>query len=235
MKNINIFFISIILLLNIQSNIWDNIYSQSKSPHFSIPDNFQITLMNEKDGSTAGELFVSSNLNLIKFSFILDESNSKDAFIHLLIDFKEGKIYFDTEEKCVYQYYDIVEQISPKFIINAYDLLSYFSEDDNYYHYVVINPLSLADVDDDEANKLSKLLKTVLFDLEKNILESKTIYDKPFYGDFMIDKTTLTIKSVAIKARNTLNTFNTLYKVYDVEKEKFKAIHNLNECTEYKV
>ena len=232
MNIINIF-LSSILLLSIQSNIWDNIYSQSKSPHFYIPDNFQITLTNEKDGSLAGELFVSSRLNLIKLSFILDESNEKDAFIQLLIDFKTGKIYFDTEEKCVYIYYDIVEQISPKFILNAYDLLSFFSEDENYYHYVVINPLSLAEVDD-EVNIVAKIFKNILLGLEKNILENKTIYDKPFYGDFIISKEELKLKALTVKARDTLNTFNTDYNAYDIEKEKFNIIHNLTECTEYK-
>ena len=232
MNIINIF-LSSILLLSIQSNIWDNIYSQSKSPHFYIPDNFQITLTNEKDGSLAGELFVSSRLNLIKLSFILDESNEKDAFIQLLIDFKTGKIYFDTEEKCVYIYYDIVEQISPKFILNAYDLLSFFSEDENYYHYVVINPLSLAEVDD-EVNIVAKIFKNILLGLEKNILENKTIYDKPFYGDFIISKEELKLKALTVKARDTLNTFNTDYNAYDIEKEKFNVIHNLTECTEYK-
>ena len=232
MNIINIF-LSSILLLSIQSNIWDNIYSQSKSPHFYIPDNFQIALTNEKDGSLAGELFVSSRLNLIKLSFILDESNEKDAFIQLLIDFKTGKIYFDTEEKCVYIYYDIVEQISPKFILNAYDLLSFFSEDENYYHYVVINPLSLAEVDD-EVNIVAKIFKNILLGLEKNILENKTIYDKPFYGDFIISKEELKLKALTVKARDTLNTFNTDYNAYDIEKEKFNVIHNLTECTEYK-
>ena len=232
MKFINIILLSISLLI-IQSNIWDNIFSQSKSPHFSIPDNFQIILTNEKDGSTAGELFVSSNLNLVKFSFILDESNTKDAFIQLLIDFKSGKIYMDTQEKCVYIYVDIIEQISPKFITNAYDLLSFFSEDENYYHYIVINPLSLADVDD-EVNIIAKIFKNILLGLEKNILENKTIYDKPFYGDFIISKETLKIKALTVKARDTLNTFNTDYSAYDIEKERFNVIHNLTECTEYK-
>lgn len=235
MKIINIFLISTILLL-IHSNIWDNIYSQAKSPHFLLPENFQILVTNEKDNSTVGELFVSSSLKLIKFSFILDESNVKDAFIHLLVDFNQGKIYFDTEEKCVYQYYDMIEQLSPKFFLYSYDLLSYFSEDEKYYHYIVINPLSLAEVDE-EPSFLNKLLRYFVSDLNSYIaetFETKTIYEKPFYGDFIIDKESLKLLSLTVKTGNSLNNFKTNFDAYDVEKEKFNGIHNFTECTEYK-
>ena len=236
MKNINIYLLSLsFFILFTNSNIWDNIYSQVKSPHFAIPENFQILLYNENDNSTVGELYVSSDLSLIKFSFILEESSSKDAFIHLLIDFNDGKIYFDTEEKCVYMYYDIVEQISPKFILNAYDLLSYFSEDENNYHYVVINPLELAEVDD-EVSKLPSLLKNILQDIDKIVLQNqKTIYDKPFYADFIINKNELTMKSLTIKARSAFINFNSKFNSSNIEKEKFNGIHSLSSCTEYSI
>ena len=231
MKMINIFLLSFLFFL-INSNIWDNIYSQEKSPHFNIPDNFQIILRNEKDNSIAGELLVSSELKLIKCSFILDESNSVDDFIQLTIDFNNGRIYFDTQEKCVYQWYDIVGQISPKFILNAYDLLSYFSEDENYYHYLIINPLELAEVDEVQINKIPTLVKNILNSLNKIVLQ-KTIYDKPFYGDFIIDKKELSIKSITIKTVSVLNSFNTSFRSYNVEKESFKGFHSLENCVEY--
>ena len=235
MKNINLYLLSLsFFILFTNSNIWDNIFSQVKSPHFVIPNNFQVLLFNENDNSTLGELYVSSDLSLIKFSFILDESGSKDAFIHLLIDFNDGKIYFDTEEKCVYMYYDIVEQISPKFILNAYDLLSYFSEDENNYHYIVINPLELAEVDD-EVSKLPSLLKNILQDIDKIVLQNqKTIYEKTFYVDFIINKKELTIKTITIKAKDSFINFNSLFTSSNIEKEKFNGIHSLSSCTEYK-
>ena len=232
-KILNLLIITILLILT-NSNLWDNIYSQSSSPHFSIPDNFQMLLKNEKDDSTAGELFVSSELNLIKFSFILDESNVKEAFIHLLIDFNTGKIYFDTQEKCVYLWYDLVGQITTKFLLNAYDLLSYFKEEERYYHYIVINPLELTEVDEEKINKVPSLIKNVLINLDKIVLQKKTIYDKSFYGDFIIDKKELTIKSLTIKTLNSLNTFNTNVNSYNIEKERFNGIHNLEDCFEYK-
>ena len=232
MKMINIFILSVLFTL-ISSNLWDNIYSQSSSPHFNIPDNFQLLLKNEKDDSTAGELFVSSEHNLIKFSFILDESNVKEAFIHLLIDFNSGKIYFDTQEKCVYLSYELAGQLTTKFLLNAYDLLSYFSEDENYYHYIVINPLELTKVDEEQINKIPSLIRNLLVNLDKIVFQKKTIYDKSFYGDFIIDKKELTIKSIKIKTLNSLNTFNTNFQSYNVEKERFNGIHNLEDCVEY--
>ena len=143
-------------------------------------------------------------------------------------------MYFDTQEKCAYLYYDIIEQISPKFILNAYDLLSYFSEDKDYYHYIIINPLELSEVDDYQINKLPSLLRHLLTDFEKIALQSKTIYDKPFYGDFIIDKKEIKIKSLTVKTMSSLNTFNTRFSAYDIEREKFNGIHSLENCTEYK-
>ena len=90
-------------------------------------------------------------MGLIKISLILSESNIDDSFIQIIINFNEGKVYFDTEEKCLYKYIDLIEQVSPKFIINAYDLLSYFLEDENNYHYIVTNPLEI-----EESNMLDK-------------------------------------------------------------------------------
>ena len=177
---------------------------------------------------------MSSEFNLTKFSFILDESNSKDSFIQLLIDFNIGKIYFDMEEQCYFKYYNLIEQINPKFIINAYDILSYFSEDENDYHYIVINPLELTVVENEKLNIIPNILKNVLQNLEKNILKSKTIFDRDIYGDFVIDKKTETIKSISVKINDTFINLNTIYKPYNIEREQFNSIHDLKDCIEYK-
>ena len=67
----------------------------------------------------------------------------------------------------------------------------------------------------------------------KSFSKKKTIYDKSFYGDFIIDKKELTIKSITIKTLESLNTFNTNFQSYNVEKERFNGIHNLEDCVEY--
>ena len=231
MRLINILVLSIVFLI-INSNLWDNIYSQSKSPHSSLPDNFELLLVNEKDNTIAGDLLMSTEHNLTKFSFVLDESNGQDPFIQLLIDFNKGRVYFDTQEKCLYQYINLIEQLCPKFILNAYDLLSYFSEDANDYHYIVINPLEIAEVDEDDINKLPSLLKNVLLFFGKVTKKYNSIYDKDFYGDFIIDKNKQIIRALTIKTKNAMTTFNTIFKAYDIEKDKFNGIHKLEECVE---
>ncbi len=230
-KNKLILSFSFLLLLS-NSNIWDNIYSQANSHHFEIPEEFTIKLINDKDNSTAGQLKVSCELSLIKFIFILDEADTEDSFIHFLLDFNTGKIYFDTQEKCVYLYYDLVEQVSPKFILNAYDLLSYYSEgDDNNYHYIVTNPLEL---DEDEMTGLPLLLKNILIDIDNIVLKNKTIYDKSFYVDFIINKDEMNITALSIKARDAFVNYNTYFNQTKFTPDDFNGIHSISECYEYK-
>jgi hypothetical protein len=233
MKKIIIYLISFsFLILLSNSNIWDNIYSQANSPQFTIPEEFKIKLLNEKDNSTMGEIYVSCNLSLVKLAFILDESNGEDSFIHLLADFNEGRIYFDTAEKCVYLYYDIVEQVSPKFLLNAYDLLSYFSEDSVNYHYIVTNPLEVEQVDD-QVRTLPSLLSRILHDVDRIVLKNQTIYDKSFYVDFLIGKNDINLKSLSVKAKDIFINFYAEFNNTELNRDQFKGIHPLSECREY--
>ena len=231
MRLISIFVLPFLILI-INSNLWDNIYSQSKSPHSSLPDNFELLLVKEEDNTIAGDLLMSTEHNLTKFSFVLDESNGQDSFIQLLIDFNKGRLYIDTQEKCFYQYVNLIEQICPKLILNAYDLLSYFSEDSNDYHYIVINPLEISEVGEDELNKLPSILKNILLLFGKATKKYNSIYDKDFYGDFIIDKKKQIIRALSIKTKSIITTFNTIFRAYDIGKEKFNGIHKLEECVE---
>ena len=231
MKIMNIFLI-LIFFSSINANIWDNIYSQAKSPRFVIPKDFQLTLRSENSDSTIGEIYLSSEENIIKLSLTLDESGSKDNFIHIIFNFNEGKVYFDTQEKCVYQYYEMVEQLSVDFFLNAYDLLTYFSQDDDNYYYTLVNPLEIS-IADDKINKIPSLISSVLKNA-KNLVKSNNIYDSEYYGDFIIDKKALIIKAIKIKTGDLLTKVDTDYKSGAFDKDRFNAIHNLTECIEYK-
>lgn len=225
------FIFFIFLLSQISCNIWDNIYSHSLSPHIPLPEDFSLFVINEeKNDSVIGELYVSSSLNLIKFSFVLNIGESYDAFSQLMVDFNEGKIFFDTQEKCLYKYYSIAKDLSTKFILKAYDLLSYFTTDEQYYHYIVVNPLELTDVDNNYL-KINKLIADVSQDIKSKT--GSSIFDKDFYIDFIIDKITNEISSIKIKSNNSMSTFLVKYKAYDVEKEKFNIIHPLDQCKEF--
>jgi hypothetical protein len=225
------FLIFLILLLQFSfSNIWDNIYTQSNSPHFIIDDNFEINLLNIETNSTAGELLLSSELGLIKLSLILSELNTNDSFIQIIINFNNGKIYFDTEEKCLYKYMSLVEQLSPKFIVSAYDLLSYFSEDENNYHYIITNPFEISDNYNDTVLLLAN---NILNDFENNFKRYETIYDKNLYADFIIGKKENKIKGIDIKTSYGLINFKTEFKAYNLTIEQFFGIHDPEQCVEY--
>ena len=227
-----IFNILIFLFLLFQfsiSNIWDNIYTQTNSPHFIIDDNFQIDLLNIETNATAGELLLSSELRLIKLSLILSELNTNDSFIQIIINFNNGKIYFDTEEKCLYKYISLIEQLSPKFIVSAYDLLSYFSQDENNYHYIITNPFEFSD----NNTKVLLLANNILNDFENNFKRYESIYDKDLYADFIIDKNERKIKGIDIKTSYGLINFKTDFKAYNITKEQFFGIHDPEQCVEY--
>ena len=211
------------------SNIWDNIYTQSNSPHFIIDDNFQIDLLNIETNATAGELLLSSELRLIKLSLILSALNTNDSFIQIIINFNNGKIYFDTEEKCLYKYMSLIEQLSPKFIVSAYDILSYFSQGENNYHYIITNPFEFSD----NNTKVLLLANKILNDFENNFKRYETIYDKDLYADFIIDKNERKIKGIDIKTSYGLINFKTDFKAYNITKEQFFGIHDPEQCVEY--
>ena len=211
-------------------NIWDNMYTQANSPHYILADNFEVKLLNIEDDSTAGEILVSSELGLMKLSFILTEENEEDSFIQIILNFTNGKIYFDMQEKCLYKYFDILEEISPKFILYAYDIFSYFDKDENYYHYIVTNPLETSDT---KNNTILFLAKEIIKDFGTIFKKQKSIYDKDLYVDFLVDRIEEKIKTIQIKATYGFMKLNTAYKAYNITKEQFIGIHDPKNCTEY--
>ena len=212
------------------SNVWDNIYTQAKSPHYVIADNFEIKLLNIEENITAGEILVSSELGLMKLSLILTEENEDDSFIQILLNFTEGKIYFDIQEKCLYKYFDMLKEITPKFILNGYDIFSYFDEDKNNYHYIVTNPLESPNTKD---NRILFLAKEILNDFGTIFKKDKSIYDKDLYADFLVDKIEEKIKTIQIKSTYGFMKLNTEYKAYNITIDQFKGIHEPKDCTEY--
>ena len=225
---VNLFLSLLIRLSN--SNFWDNIYTQADSPHFVLDDNFQISLLNSEENNIAGEILLSSDLGLIKFSIILSEKNINDSFIQVIINFNNGHIYFDTEEKCFYKYIDLIEQVNPKFIINAYDIFSYFSEDENYYHYIIANPLEISDSNN---NIIILLAKEIMNGIENNLKKYKSIFDTNFYVDFIIAKKDNLFNKIHVKTSFGLMELKTEFKPYNSTIEQFNGIHNPSECAEY--
>ena len=119
--------------------------------------------------------------------------------------------------------------MSPKFIVSAYDLLSYFSQDENNYHYIITNPFEFSD----NNTKVLLLANNILNDFENNFKRYETIYDKDLYADFIIDKNERKIKGIDIKTSYGLINFKTDFKAYNITKEQFFGIHDPEQCVEY--
>jgi hypothetical protein len=116
--------------------------------------------------------------------------------------------------------------------LNAYDLLSYFSEDSVNYHYIVTNPLEVEQVDD-QVRTLPSLLSRILHDVDRIVLKNQTIYDKSFYVDFLIGKNDINLKSLSVKAKDIFINFYAEFNNTELNRDQFKGIHPLSECREY--
>ena len=114
--------------------------------------------------------------------------------------------------------------------MNAYDILSYFSQDENYYHYIVTNPLKTSEVNN---NAVLLLAKEIINDFGKNYKKYQNIYDENLYADFLVDKKEEIIKTIKVKTEYGLLRFNTEYAAYNITIDQFMGIHNTSNCTEY--
>ena len=114
--------------------------------------------------------------------------------------------------------------------MNAYDILSYFSQDENYYHYIVTNPLKTSEVNN---NAVLLLAKKIINDFGKNYKKYQNIYDENLYADFFVDKKEEIIKTIKVKTEYGLLRFNTEYAAYNITIDQFMGIHNTSNCTEY--
>ena len=102
--NANFFFFLLLTLKGILCNIWDNIYSNLNSPQYEIPEEFKMTLINDLTQETISELFVSSSLNKVKLTLIMQkQANEMNRFINFVVDMSNGTMTVDSEDKCLYR------------------------------------------------------------------------------------------------------------------------------------
>ena len=180
--NANFFFFLLLTLKGILCNIWDNIYSNLNSPQYEIPEEFKMTLINDLTQETISELFVSSSLNKVKLTLILQkQANEMNRFINFVVDMSNGTMTVDSEDKCLYRNISGLNKFTVKFFLNSYDLFSYFKENETFYDYVITNPLSYNDS-----------LKEII----------KTVYDQPYYVNLRVNKEKLSLEKVVVNYEN---------------------------------
>lgn len=180
--NANFFFFLLLTLKGILCNIWDNIYSNVNSPQYEIPEEFKMTLINDLTQETISELFVSSSLNKVKLTLIMQkQANEMNRFINFVVDMSNGTMTVDSEDKCLYRNISGLNKFTVKFFLNSYDLFSYFKENETFYDYVITNPLSYNDS-----------LKEII----------KTVYDQPYYVNLRVNKEKLSLEKVVVNYEN---------------------------------
>ena len=185
-------------------NIWDNLYSHSQSHHKEIPNDFLLELYNEN--KSMGEFLTSSKLNVIKLTLILSkEGKFPDKFLNFLLDFNNATYTLDTEEKCIYTNNNFIKGFTTKFFLNAYDILTYYSPTENYYEYIITNPLSYD-------NEISKLLNS--------------IYDKSYYINAKVGKKSNILEKVQIQIENVPIEYDIKVDIRDIKKEDLKLFHD---------
>lgn len=178
----NFFFFLLLTLKGILCNIWDNIYSNVNSPQYEIPEEFKMTLINDLTQETISELFVSSSLNKVKLTLIMQkQANEMNRFINFVVDMSNGTMTVDSEDKCLYRNISGLNKFTVKFFLNSYDLFSYFKENETFYDYVITNPLSYNDS-----------LKEII----------KTVYDQPYYVNLRVNKEKLSLEKVVVNYEN---------------------------------
>lgn len=206
--NANFLFFLLIALKGILCNIWDNIYSNVNSPQYEIPEEFKMTLVNDLTEETISELFVSSSLNKVKLTLIMEkQANEANRFINFVVDMSNGTMTVDSEDKCLYRNILGLNKFTVKFFLNSYDLFSYFKENETFYDYVITNPLSYNDS-----------LKEII----------KTVYDQPYYVNLRVNKEKLSLEKVVVNYANVQAITMTPKMEYrNMTEEDFKLINSV--------
>lgn len=138
-------------------NIWDNFFTQIKSPHFRIPDEFSLMLFKEnanimnisasyKYNSYKLSLFQnplnSANTDLKFLQNNMNENSYNKTIVDIYVNFTGGIINLDFHDYCKYINATALSKFSSKFFLTSYELLTLFEQEELYYNYIFMNPLN---------------------------------------------------------------------------------------------
>jgi hypothetical protein len=242
-----VFFI-IISLNYISCNIWDNLISQLNSPQYSIPDELKLELFNQDN--KAMEIFVSSKFNTIKFSLINEDlvnsvipANLTSTVADVYLNFTNGTIKIDFDDSCYYKNASAIRAMTTKFILNSYDLLTFFYETPDYYEYIYTNPLQKALDSTLSKFKLRNLnleqdggLRNLIplsdstsnpIDTLNKFLYKNSIFDKDSMIMFKVNKEKTILETISLKYKNIdlTNLDVKVYKIDSFDEDEFKIKH----------
>ena len=255
MLKFNIFIFSFIISHNfVTSNLWDNLFSQLKSPQLVLPEESKVELFNKENKMM--EVISSTSNNVIKIS-LLDKhfiqtfanfTNAKD-FLNIYLNFTNGTVKFDWEDQCSYLNVSMISKFKLKFFLASYDLLTFFNDAEQYYEYYFTNPLHSIKTKNDQLKFLQNDDSTKFSPLntqhsENNLNEKINFFNKLFSIDdfmeneakivFKVDKKKKNLEKVILNYKNLVNLELTAksYSYDEIDGKDFKIRNN---CTLFKL
>ena len=197
-----LFKIFLILIAYIKCNLWDNIFSHQiriKKNLFELPEEFEIDLFSDKKKiNFMGKIYVSCKLNKFKLIFNLNNNslNKEDYFLNIIGNLNKSSVLLINEEKCNNYSVNLFNNLTIKFFLNSYDLISYYyNVNETIDYYIITNPLQI---------KINN--------------KFETIFDKEFYINFITNLNNLS--NIEIKYYNFKAKFYTELKKKDfIEKD----------------
>lgn len=138
--------IILLIFINLQvitCNIWDNIFTNLNSPHYTLKEEIKLNFYN--DEKLFMRTIASVKLNMIRISLDDEEVRNliapQSGIIDFVIDFNNSTLSIDFLDNCSYKNISAIKALTTKFALEAYDLLFYYQSLGNYHTYTYTSAL----------------------------------------------------------------------------------------------
>jgi hypothetical protein len=146
--------LALIILSFVHSNIWDNLYSNLRSPQFKLKFEFKLQLYNQ-DKEIINILY-SSIFNSIKISILDEDVITNFSIVDVYINFAEAKVNMDFSDKCLFKAIPGIDAINTAFLMDSYDLFTFYRKAEKFYEYIIANPYSSEKKEDNPLLQFAK-------------------------------------------------------------------------------
>jgi hypothetical protein len=210
--------ISVLVKLTL-CNIWDNLFTNLRSPQFNLAHEFTLTM---KSGALE---IIKINYSGIYNGIMLSLRDQETTpIVDVYFNFTTAIISADFSDKCFYTTIKGMDSLTAMFFLDSYDLFTYFRRDEvnNFYEYVLTNPLGNAN----DKNFLSEGSENFLSNLfTKDV-------DKSALLVFKVSMATRLLSLIDFKFQGSeADRFTTNVEFRGFTPEDFKPKHK---CEEYK-
>jgi hypothetical protein len=129
-----------LLIRLVTNNLWDNLYSNLRSPQYELYPEFMVHLYNGEEEVI--RISCSMIHNCLKISLLDDMLIKNFTIVDLYVNFTNATASFDFDDKCLYKALPGINLVNVDFLLHAYDLFTFFRKVDekNVYEYILTNP-----------------------------------------------------------------------------------------------